>query len=296
MDLVALQYFQFVAMYRNFSRAAEHFYVGQPTLSRQIANLERDLGVKLLNRDTRNVSLTDAGRVLYEQADLLLRHHDVIAQAIAATKKGHAGQLGIATILNFGPACSAIVKEFAEKYPDVHVRVDDIPFSELGDAIVHGIYDAAFTLDYTVPQDDALVATPVLKDSFVVIYSDGYRGELGDAITGDELLDQTLLIPNHVHPPFVRQIQLAARDRPSDGQGSVEFVVNTESALLRARLGMGVTVVPRVMVKTLSGFDNYRYCELVGVDTSYCLVAIHRRDNQSETLKRFLEMMPKPTR
>ena len=57
MDLQSLKYFQFVAMYRNFSRAAEHFYIGQSALSRQIANLEKELGVQLFNRDTRNVNL-----------------------------------------------------------------------------------------------------------------------------------------------------------------------------------------------------------------------------------------------
>mgnify|MGYP003948576031 CR=1 FL=1 len=102
MDLQSLKYFQFVAMYRNFSRAAEHFYIGQSALSRQIANLEKELGVQLFNRDTRNVNLTTAGRLLYDNCDLLLRHHELVYGLMDTAKSGYDGQLSIATVANFG--------------------------------------------------------------------------------------------------------------------------------------------------------------------------------------------------
>ena len=71
-ELRRLRYFVAVATERNFTRAAERLHVAQPALSRQVRLLERELGVQLLRRTTREVTLTDAGRHLLERAPALL--------------------------------------------------------------------------------------------------------------------------------------------------------------------------------------------------------------------------------
>ena len=182
MDLMSLKYFQFVAMYRNFSKAAEHFYIGQSALSRQIANLEKELGVQLFVRDTRNVNLTDAGTVLYQHCDLLLRHHELVFRLLDASRSGHSGHLGIATVTNFGVAFSDLVDRFIHTYPDVKTTIDDIPFNELSDSILHGIYDLAFTLDFEVPQNDQIAQVTIGQDHFVAVMHKDYpfRGHRTD--------------------------------------------------------------------------------------------------------------------
>ena len=72
MELRQLQYFTAVAETLNFSRAAEILYISQPALSQQIADLERELGVLLLQRSKRSVSLTPAGTLLLQEAKKLL--------------------------------------------------------------------------------------------------------------------------------------------------------------------------------------------------------------------------------
>lgn len=284
MDLQSLKYFQFVAMYRNFSRAAEHFYIGQSALSRQIANLEKELGVQLFVRDTRNVNLTDAGEVLYQHSELLLRHHDLISRLMNATKTGHTGQLGIATVANFGNSFVPVVERFIAAYPEVKTRIDDIPFDELADSIAHGVYDLAITLDFGVPQNERLIQRTIDSDHFVVVMRDDYGYTGRDPIPLVDLLEQRLIIPRHVDPPVLRRLRLTGHAR------ATEYVPNTQTALLRVNLGMGVTLVPKQVISASSS-SRLRVCELADVDTQFDIVAIYRKDNQQQTLANFLTMI-----
>ncbi|WP_062204456.1 LysR family transcriptional regulator [Demequina salsinemoris] len=290
MDLQSLKYFQFVAMYRNFSKAAEHFYIGQSALSRQIASLEKELGVQLFIRDTRNVHLTEAGNVLYENCDLLLRHHDLVYRLIDGAKSGHTGQLGIATVTNFGTAFTDLAERYAALYPGVKMRVDDIPFQELSESILHGIYDLAFTLDFEVPDNDQIAQVKVGSDRFVAAMREDYPCALEGEVTVAELLDQHLIMPSHVDPPFLRRLKLAARNTPGV-QGSIEPVANTPTAVLRVDLGMGVTLLPERIFRTSFEKSRFKLCEITDLDTQFDLVAIYRRENQQQTLLNFLALI-----
>lgn len=288
MDLQALKYFQFVAMYRNFSRAAEHFYIGQPALSRQIAALEKELGVQLFDRDTRNVCLTEAGRVLYDNVDLLLRHHEYVLTLLDAAKKGHQGTLSIATVRDFSALFTPYVTSYMETYPEVHTRVEDIPFDELSDAILHGVYDAAFTLDWAVPANDRLHTTPVGEDRLVAVMRPDVGTELGEQVTMRELLDQHLLVPRHVDPPFLKALRLAGRN--AGVVRGIELVPNTTTALLQASLGMGICFVPQRVLDAV-GSESFRSCELVDADSTFSMVLVHRKDNGAQTLLNFVNLV-----
>lgn len=284
----ALKYFQFVAMYRNFTRAAEHFYIGQSALSRQIANLEKELGVRLFDRDTRNVALTDAGQVLYDNCDLLLRHHDLVDRALDAAKRGYEGQLSIATVAHFGSSLVATVGRFRTAYPDVKLRIDDIPFDQLSNSILNGVYDAAFTLDFEVPANDQVVRTTVGEDRFVAVCGAG--GPLtGASTTSADLLDLSLIVPRHVDPPFLRALRLRGRDHA--GPGAIDSVPNTTTAMLRVELGLGVTVIPRQVLA--SSFDEGRFhvAEIEDLDTRFETVLIRRKDNGQTTLANFVALV-----
>lgn len=290
MDLQSLKYFQFVAMYRNFSKAAEHFYIGQSALSRQIANLEKELGVLLFIRDTRNVQLTTAGAVLYEECELLLRHHELVFRKLEAAKSGAAGQLGIATVANFGAIFTSLITQFTSAYPNVKTRVDDVPFPQLSESILHGVYDLAFTLDFEVPANDDLAQITIGHDRFVVVMREDYPFEPGGAVTTSQLLTQRLIMPRHVDPPVLRALQLAARNSTEPSPG-ISFVPNTPTAVLRVELGLGISILPLFISNTAFQGVSTRVCELADLQTQFDLVAIYRKDNRQQTLLNFLNLV-----
>ena len=103
MELRHLRYFLAVAEMENISRAATHkLHVSQPSLSRQIRDLEDELGVRLLERTAKSVSLTEAGRAFLLEARVLLEHADAAVRKVRAiANKGdselHVGYWPIAT-------------------------------------------------------------------------------------------------------------------------------------------------------------------------------------------------------
>lgn len=290
MDLQSLKYFQFVAMYLNFSKAAEHFYIGQSALSRQIANLEKELGVQLFIRDTRNVQLTSAGAVLFEECELLLRHHELVSRKLEAAKSGASGQLGIATVSNFGSAFTSLVQRFTSAYPAVKTRVDDVPFPRLSESILHGVYDLAFTLDFEVPANDDLAQLTIGGDHFVAVMRADYPFPPGDSITAAQLLQQRLIMPRHVDPPVLRALQLAARNSTEPTPG-ISFVPNTPTAVLRVELGLGLSILPMFISNTAFQGVPIRVCQLADLDARFDLVAIYRKDNRQQTLLNFLKLI-----
>lgn len=124
MDLRQLRYFSYVARLRSFSKAARQLDVSQPVLSRQVHNLERELGVKLLLRNTHGVSPTEAGNRLIEMSDFVLRYSNEIKDAVCSAAKEPAGQV----IVGMPPSVAyliapALVHEVRTEYPRVSLRI-----------------------------------------------------------------------------------------------------------------------------------------------------------------------------
>ena len=103
--LLQIEYFIAVAKSLNFTDAARNLYVSQPSLSKQIALLEKEIGVQLFNRSTRGVRLTPAGAVLYKELGNVL---DTIHEAIEKSSKKDLGEEGSITIGSLIPSIQTI--------------------------------------------------------------------------------------------------------------------------------------------------------------------------------------------
>src|SRR5437764_5706215 len=126
-ELRHLRYFVAVAEVLSFRRAAEQLHMAQPPLSAQIKHLEAELKVKLLQRTTRSVALTPAGRVFLEEA------RSVLAAAAQAGQRAHDAQRGLAGTLRLGiiaPATggwlAGILRRFRQAYPGVQLSLFDL--------------------------------------------------------------------------------------------------------------------------------------------------------------------------
>ncbi|MEI3339433.1 MAG: LysR family transcriptional regulator [Eubacterium sp.] len=116
-----LHYFLSVAKYLNFTEAAKDFYVTQPAISRQISELERELGARLFYRSTRNVSLTKSGELFLEDAKRFLALEESAKERIRLADSSTKLSLKIAYLLS---PCKSFLPELVNRFHSLFPQVD----------------------------------------------------------------------------------------------------------------------------------------------------------------------------
>jgi DNA-binding transcriptional LysR family regulator len=129
-ELRHLVYFREVARRLHFRHAAEALAVAQPSLSRQIAQLETVLGVALFVRSRRRVELTPAGQALLDRVEPFLRSLATVPGELRALAEGQTGQVRVAfTGLAMATVLPGILREFQKKHPGIRVELNESPTS-----------------------------------------------------------------------------------------------------------------------------------------------------------------------
>lgn len=147
MELRHLRYFVAVAELENVSRAALRLHVSQPALSRQIRDLEDELGFALLERSAKSVRLTEAGRVFLTEARAVLQRSDEAVKAARAVASGKVQELHV----GYAPTLTARIlppalRAFQTARPDVKVKLHDLSTEEMLSGLREGRLHLAFTI------------------------------------------------------------------------------------------------------------------------------------------------------
>ncbi len=145
MKLRRLRYFVAVARTLNFSRAAEALRIAQPALSRQISDLEEELGFPLFKRTTARVSLTESGRFLLKKVDRVLGQLDVAVGDAQHIAKGaaHMLKIGIDYDVSSVPIAAA-ARALRERNPKLSAEFVELPMYQHLDAVRSGAIDIGF--------------------------------------------------------------------------------------------------------------------------------------------------------
>jgi DNA-binding transcriptional LysR family regulator len=125
MELRHVRYFLAVAEYLNFSKAAQQLHIAQPPLSRQIRQLEDDLGVALFVRNKRRVELTKAGHVFLSEARKLVMQAGHATEAARHAQKGESGIVRIGIASGLGGMVGRAVAEHCRRFPAVNIECKD---------------------------------------------------------------------------------------------------------------------------------------------------------------------------
>lgn len=168
MELRHLRYFIAVAEELSFTRAAAQLHTAQPSLSQQIRQLEKDIGVKLLDRSRHHVALTNAGRIFLQQARDILGRVDYASRLARQAAEGHAGELSVGTFpsadVRILPALRPML---AERLPDLRLILHSKYAVEPLSGLKSGTLDVAFIRN---PDDSTgLELIELLREEIVMV-------------------------------------------------------------------------------------------------------------------------------
>ncbi|GMV51709.1 MAG: transcription regulator LysR family protein [Nitrospira sp.] len=168
MELRQIQYFMAVAVHQNFTRAAEQVHVSQPSLSVQVAGLERELGTRLFDRLGRTVVLTQAGELFRPHAERILREVDQATQAVQELTGSQRGRLVIGTLSTVNSyLIPPLVSRFKRQFPFVHLQVHAQPSSDIVNGLFANRLDMGICL---LPLDDPrLTVIPLFEERLALV-------------------------------------------------------------------------------------------------------------------------------
>lgn len=245
MELRQLRYFAAVADELHFGRAAEKLHMSQPPLSVQVGHLERELGVALFERTTRQVSLTAAGRHLRERVRALFDDVASIEVDMRQFADGLTGELtaGFVSSANY-TVLPGLVPLFRARRPQVELSLIPLTSGEQLDRVRAGTLDVALVRDDVPGEGDDLHAEVVFEERLVACVPAGHdladRGE----ISPTELADiPHISYPRALMPGYIDRVADVFSGVPG-GVRAVEEVVHQETALGFVAAGVGVSVLP----------------------------------------------------
>ncbi len=162
MELRHLRYFCAVADHQSFTLAARHLHVSQSGVSGQVRDLEKEIGIALLQRNSRDVSLTPEGAIFLREAREILKHSE---RAVDLAVRASRGQFGRLTIGLCGPATAPflprLIRGFRKSQPGVNLSLKDIDAMQQPEALIQGKIDIGFTRSIP-PQFRPLLRSEVL--------------------------------------------------------------------------------------------------------------------------------------
>lgn len=250
MELRHLRYFEAVARHSHVTRAAAELHIAQPALSKQISQLEQELGVALFDRVGRNVRLTEAGEALLPHARAVMAQVEAGRAEMAERIGLRKGRATVGTPPTVGTQLlPPVLAAFNRRYPGIELRLHEAGVQTLLDLLESGLTDMAVV---TLPvEHEQLTVVPLFSEELVVVVWQGHPlAERGEVAIGELRGEPWVLSPENYE---LREATLSAcaaagfTPRVALDGGETDAVVRFVAA------GIGIALVPRLAVQGATG-------------------------------------------
>ena len=294
MDFRQLETFIEVANLKSFSRAAEKLHITQPTVTNHIQNLEKELGTLLINRSGKNISLTEAGSLLYEYAINIINTCEMAKFDLASYKGRIQGHINIySSSVPRKHILPNIMVSFLKKYPDVTFTISDSDSKNVINSIINGDTDFGIVgakypnnnLDYIeLMEDRLLIITPNNSQFSKSNYS---------YLTLKEIINQKILLREEGSGTrSLLEYKLGELNMKIDDFKIIAYVEDTETIKQLVHLGAGISFISEKAVIDDIKLDKYKVFYLDEVDLNRRFYFVYHNKRQlsplNETFKNFV--------
>ena len=243
MTITQFQYVLAVAKYKNFTTAAEHSFVTQPTLSMQIQKLEEELGVIIFDRSKKPLQITEVGERIVKQAQVIVNESERMNDIVAQEKGFIGGEFRVGIIPTVSPTLLPMfLTNFIKKYPKVCLKIEEQTTENILKKIADGSYDAGILA--TPLHNPNIIEKPLYYEPFVAYIPVNHRLQNAKTIYSEDLdiNDILMLEDGHCFKDSVLNICnqdiIESKEHFQLKSGSFETLVRL------ANEGLGMTLLP----------------------------------------------------
>lgn len=252
MTLTQLEYFVETVKVRNFTKAAGNLFVSQPTLSRAIQNLEKELNVILIDREAKYFQLTQNGQIFYAYAEDVLDNFRTKTCDMMDKLEKSDGRLR----LGITPTTGAIyffsaIYRFRELYPVVDLEIEEVTTSQGIEMVLNGQLDMSSVIDPV--EDDQLIKLPVVSSEAVLLVPKDHPLGKRRKVSFAEIQNEEMLM---VSKEYMYHDVVAAKFREAGLEPHFAFESNQwEFIYEMVANGQGISILPKPLVDK---FNNVR--------------------------------------
>ena len=245
MNDLQIDYFMAVATNLSFTKTSEELFVSQPAISRQIAQLEKELGAKLFRRNNQRTELTEVGRLYFdlfsrykaEFVNTRIRADHILGKDKAVMRVGFLEGWDLFNII------PPMMESYKALYPDSEVVINCCGIKELATGLLTDSLDIVVTMKNSVIRHSEFECRDVAEAGKILIFSARHplASKGRDALTLKDFSEETFLAPWEIEDRMINEV-ISGYTRPYGFIPDVRFVKNHESTITCVRNNMGVTI------------------------------------------------------
>ena len=244
MEIRLLRYFLAVADELHFGKAAEKLHISQPPLSQQIKKFEEELGVRLFQRDKRNVRLTPAGKVLKNEARKILRSIDHVHDQLTATAEGKRGHLSLGYVpLAMDGLLPYIIREFKQRFPGILLTLHEMSTSDQISAVKNRelLIGVVRLFEEDLPEFEI---RPLQKEKYVLALPAGHRLVNRERITVRDLSGEALIALPRDEKPRLYEAWHKIFEEEGLSPNIVQETYSKHTSVALVAAGVGLAFIP----------------------------------------------------
>jgi DNA-binding transcriptional LysR family regulator len=289
MELRHLRYFVAVARERNFTRAAEKLHIAQPPLSRQIQQLEDELGIDLIEAGSRPLRLSEAGRLFYEQAVQVLERVDEMKAMMDRLHEADRGRFSMGFVAStlYGKL-PEVIRSYRAARPAVDLTLLELTSVEQIAALKEGRIDVGFG---RIPLDDPALNRQLLRNEKLIAAVPGNHrvlARVGALNLADLATEPLIVYPKAPRPSYADQVLMLFREAGLKPP-AVHEVRELQTALGMVAAEVGVCLVPASVERLRR--DNVAYRPMASVEAVSPIIMSSRKGDRSPELALILKLI-----
>lgn len=288
MNSLQIQYFLSVARTSSFSKAAQINYTSQPSVSRQIVALEKELGFTLFNRDTHSVVLTDSGQLLYKELNYLV---DRIKGIIETARRSavnvthlHIGYLKETNTSIISP----FIQSFSRYHPQIALEFEGYKFRELWTELIAGSVDVAFLLSFDTKDSPFISQRKVFCSREHFMFSANHPLAAKPNLCISDFFNECLVVAEESS----NGAAFAISQCKSCGFSPKEIHTSVTSEAIDLYIESQSCISIMDTTNRLFSDPRFRFFEIPGEQAKVSLNAVWRTDNTNSAISLFCDVLP----